>query len=68
MCQRFQRTSLASDGFAVDAIQLNGERVQIQLRSNAPGSVRIAVVKATGFRAGIYVGPQTCRLAAEALS
>lgn len=36
MCQRFQRACLAPDGFAVDAIQLDGERVQIHLRSNAP--------------------------------
>jgi transposase len=38
MCQRFQRASLAPDGFAVDAIQLDDERVQIRLRSNAPFS------------------------------
>ena len=36
MCQRFQRARLAPDGFAVDAVQLDGERVQLHLRSNAP--------------------------------
>lgn len=33
MCHRFQRASIAPDGFAVDAIEVDGMRVQIQLRS-----------------------------------
>lgn len=33
MCHRFQRASVAPDGFAVDAIEVDGTRVQIQLRS-----------------------------------
>lgn len=36
MRNRFQRTSLAPDGFAVDAIGVDGARIKIQLRSRVP--------------------------------
>lgn len=33
MCRRFHGANLVLDGFAVDAIEVNSERVQIKLRS-----------------------------------
>jgi hypothetical protein len=33
MCHRFQRANVALDAFAVDTIEVEGERVQINLRS-----------------------------------
>jgi len=36
MCHRFRPASLAPDGFAVEAIEPVGERIQIRLRSRTP--------------------------------
>lgn len=69
MCQRFQWARLAPDDFAVDAVQLDGERVQIHLRSNAPfGSCPDCGRPAIESRVYIDAGLQTRRLAAEASS
>ena len=69
MSHRFQRTSLAPEGFAVDAVNVDGESVQIHLLSNAPLRVMSGLRSSKHeFRAGIYVGPQTCRLVADVSS
>jgi hypothetical protein len=59
MRHRFQRASLAPDGFAVDSIKTVGEIVHILLRSRWPTGACPADDKADAFKADICDGPQT---------
>ena len=58
----FRRASLAPDGFAVDAVQVVADRVQILLRSRRQrGTCPSCGVVASVCRAAIGAGQQICR-------
>ncbi len=58
----FQRASLAPDGFAVDAVQVVADRVQILLRSRQPwGTCPDCGRRSRRVQAGIGGGQQICR-------
>lgn len=73
MYQRFQRTSLAPDDFAVDDLRVDGERIQLRLRSRQAFGVwcLVFVPHADGiagaYRAITSAIPRTCRLLVDVL-
>ncbi len=69
MRDRFQRASLAPDGFVAESVQIVGEIVHILLRSRSPtGLVRTAGGRAGTSKADICVGLPTCQLVAAELN
>lgn len=63
MYQRFQRASLAPDGFAVDDLRVDGDLVQLRLRSRQAFGVCPACGRRSGRVQSRYVRrPRTCLL------
>lgn len=63
MFQRFQRATLAPAGFAVEEVEVDGEKIGLRLRSNQPfGICLVAAAEAAGFKVVTYGGQRICRL------